>query len=75
LVSTASPSLPTTATINNVIFAVTAGSGGISVDSSSAGAARVYYTTLGSGRTIVKATQALLQRKGLASERGVALAA
>ena len=53
---------PTAATINNVVFATTGGTGGISVDniSLSAGAASVYYTTL-TGRTIVKATQALLQ--------------
>jgi hypothetical protein len=53
---------PTAATINNVVFAATGGTGGISVDnvSLSAGAASVYYTTL-TGKTIVKATQALLQ--------------
>jgi hypothetical protein len=53
---------PTTATNNNVVFAASGGTGGITADnvSGSAGASSVYYTTL-SGRTLVKATQALLQ--------------
>jgi hypothetical protein len=53
---------PTAGTINNVIFGAAGGTGGISVDnnSSSFGAASVYYTTL-SGRTIVKVTQENLQ--------------
>jgi hypothetical protein len=53
---------PTAGTINSVVFAAAGGTGGISIDnvSASAGASSVYYTTL-TGRTIVKATQALLQ--------------
>jgi hypothetical protein len=53
---------PTAVTVNNVILAAAGGTGGITVDnvSLSAGASSVYYTTL-TGKTLVKATQALLQ--------------
>jgi hypothetical protein len=53
---------PTATTINNVVFAASGGTGGITVDnvSASPGASSVYYTTL-TGRTLVKVTQALLQ--------------
>ncbi len=53
---------PTTATVNNVVFAATGGTSSIGVDntSTSAGAASVYYMTL-TGKTLVKATQAGLQ--------------
>jgi hypothetical protein len=53
---------PTALTVNNVILAAPGGTGGITVDnvSLSLGASSVYYTTL-TGKTLVKATQALLQ--------------
>ena len=53
---------PTAVTVNTVILAAAGGTGGITVDNVSlaAGASSVYYTTL-AGKTLVKATQALLQ--------------
>jgi hypothetical protein len=61
-VNVTSEAFPTATTVNNVIFAATGGTGGISIDnvSLSAGASSVYYTTL-TGKTVVKATQAALQ--------------